>query len=105
MNVFGRIVGCGAISQYNLKPEERYGIKNLVPHLFAKQLTIKGFIVGTIGPKYSKEHQEKVSQWLADGSFKALLHVDEGMDQSGQALLGLFSGANFGKAVLKLSDA
>ena len=57
-----------------------------------------------MGPKYYKDHQEKVGAWLADGSFKALLHVDEGMDKSGEALLGLFSGANFGKAVLKLSE-
>lgn len=100
----GRIIGCGAISQYNLKPEERYGVKNLVPALFAKKLTIRGFIVGDedMGPKYAKEHAENVSKWIADGSFKALLHVTEGIDNAAEALLELFSGKNFGKAVLKL---
>lgn len=29
MKRFGRIVACGAISQYNLGPEERYGVKNV----------------------------------------------------------------------------
>jgi len=100
----GRIIGCGAISQYNLKPEERYGIKNLVPALFAKKLTIRGFIVSDedMGPKYAKEHAENVSKWIADGSFKALLHTTEGIDNAGEALLELFSGKNFGKAVLKV---
>lgn len=52
-----KLVSCGAISQYNLKPEDRYGVKNLV-YLFQRQLTIRGFLVGSIGPKYAKEFQE-----------------------------------------------
>lgn len=70
-----------------------------------RQLLIKGFIIGTIGPKYAAEHQQNVSRWLADGTFKALLHVEEGIDNAGKALLDLFSGANFGKAVVKVADA
>lgn len=50
-------VSCGAISQYNLKPEDRYGVKNLV-YLFQRQLTIRGFLVGSMGPKYAEEHRK-----------------------------------------------
>ena len=53
-----------------------------------------------MGPRYTKEHQEKVSKWLADGTFKAKLDVFEGMEQAGEALLSLFSGKNQGKVVL-----
>lgn len=48
---------CGQISQYNLKPDDRYGVKNLAI-LVQRQLKMEGFLVGTIGPKYSEEHQK-----------------------------------------------
>ncbi|KAK7746032.1 hypothetical protein SLS53_002754 [Cytospora paraplurivora] len=107
MNNKGRVVGCGMISQYNIKDaSERYGVKNLV-YLFTKRLTLEGFIVGDpdFGPVYAKEHQEKMQQWLADGSFKAKLSVTEGIDNAAQGFIGLLEGKNFGKAVLKIADA
>jgi NADPH-dependent curcumin reductase CurA len=69
-------------------------------------LTVRGFIVGDadFGPKYAKEHQENVSKWLADGSVKAKLSVTECIDNAADGLLGLFTGANLGKAVLKIKD-
>ena len=90
--------------QTGLKPEERYGIKNISPVLYTKRLTLRGFIVSdeNMGPMYSQEHQDKVSKWLADGTFIAKMDTFEGIDQAGEALLSLFSGKNQGKVVLRL---
>ena len=41
MNDFGRVIMCGSISQYDLPPKERYGIRNLF-HVTAKRLTMQG---------------------------------------------------------------
>lgn len=57
------------------------------------------------GPAYAKEHQEKLQKWLAEGSVKAKLDVTEGIDRAAEGLVGIFQGKNFGKAVLKISDA
>jgi NADPH-dependent curcumin reductase CurA len=57
------------------------------------------------GPAYAKEHQENLQKWLAEGSVKAKLHVTEGIDNAAEGLVGIFEGKNFGKAVLKISDA
>ncbi|KAL2163786.1 hypothetical protein VTH06DRAFT_5845 [Thermothelomyces fergusii] len=105
MKDFGRIVACGMISQYNLPPEKRYGIKNLFL-VVSKRLTMRGFIVGDkgFGDKYGQEHQEKMQQWLAEGSIKAKLHVVEGIDNAAEGLVSIFEGKNFGKAVLKVKD-
>ncbi|AEO60320.1 hypothetical protein MYCTH_2309470 [Thermothelomyces thermophilus ATCC 42464] len=105
MKDFGRIVACGMISQYNLPREKQYGVKNLI-HIVAKRLTMRGFIVGDPGfaDKYVKEHQEKMQQWLAEGSVKAKLHVVEGIDNAAEGLVSIFEGKNFGKAVLKVKD-
>jgi len=103
LNWHGRIVECGQISQYNLAPQDRYPIRNTF-NLVAKRLLMQGFMVGDaeFGPKWFKEHQEKVSAWLKDGSFKAKIHETVGMDKAGDAFVGMLKGENFGKAVLKV---
>lgn len=92
------------ISMYNQKPEDMYPIRNLM-RIVANRLTIEGFIVGDerFGPKYQKEHQQKLQQWLADGSFKAKTDVIEGIDKAADGLIGLFQGHNFGKLVLQIA--
>ncbi|KAG5922818.1 hypothetical protein E4U42_005237 [Claviceps africana] len=102
LNTFGRVVACGMISQYN-NAGEAYGVRNLI-NIVAKQLTVQGFIVSNpeFGPAYYREHQEKLQQWLADGSFKAKMHFTEGIDHAAEGLVGIFEGKNFGKAVLRI---
>lgn len=72
----------------------------------AKRLTMRGFIVGDpgFGDKYARDHQERLQQWLAEGSVKAKLHVVDGIDNAAEGLVGIFEGKNFGKAVLKVKD-
>lgn len=105
MNNFGRIIACGMISQYNLKPEESYPIKNLM-NVVAKRLTMRGFIVSdeNMGPKYAQEHQQKLQKWLSEGTFIAKLSVTEGIDNGVEGFLGMLKGHNFGKAVLQIAD-
>jgi len=93
------------ISQYNLKPEETYKIGNLM-QIVGKRLKIQGFIVGdpNMGPKYAKDHQEKLQKWISDGSFKVQMSVTEGMDNAIDGFLGMLSGKNFGKAVMQIAD-
>ncbi|KAF1914358.1 hypothetical protein BDU57DRAFT_292606 [Ampelomyces quisqualis] len=105
MNPFGRVVACGMVSQYNARPAELYPIRNLM-QVVAKRLTIRGFIVTdeSMGPRYAKEHQEKLQKWLSEGSFKARVSVTEGIDNAPEGFLGMLSGKNFGKAVLQIAD-
>lgn len=102
MNDFGRIVACGMISQYNLKPQDRYGVKNIFM-VVSKRITMRGFIVGDhgMGDKWAKEHKETVAQWIKEGSFKPVIAETVGIDNAAEGLVGIFRGENFGKAVLK----
>ncbi|KAK4171457.1 hypothetical protein QBC36DRAFT_94080 [Triangularia setosa] len=105
MNFFGRIIACGMISQYNVPEEERYGVNNLFM-VVSKRITMRGFIVYDKGfaDKYGEEHQQKMQEWLADGSYKAKLSVTEGIDKAAEGFVGMLEGKNFGKAVLKIKD-
>ncbi|KAI0841354.1 NAD(P)-binding protein [Hypoxylon sp. FL0890] len=105
MNLRGRIIVSGMIEGYNKPLEERFGVRNLV-EMFAKRLTMTGFLVTDedFGPAYTQRHQQAVQKWIADGSFKAKLHVTRGLDHAGEAFLEIFQGKNFGKAVLKIKE-
>ena len=64
---------------------------------------MRGFIVGDpgMGDKYSREHQENDQRWTKDGSFKALTHETEEIENAADGLIGIFYGSSMGKAVLK----
>ena len=105
LNMFGRVIACGMISQYNATPGTEYPIRNLM-NVVKQRLTIRGFIVGDadMGPKYHKEHQEKLQKWLSEGSFKATVSVTEGIDGAVEGFIGMLEGKNFGKTVLQVAD-
>ncbi|KAK4653248.1 hypothetical protein QC762_511750 [Podospora pseudocomata] len=105
MNQHGRIIACGMISQYSVPDEQKYGVKNLFK-VVSKRITMRGFIVYDKGfaDKYGEEHQRKMQEWLAEGSYKAKLSVTEGIDNAAEGLVGMLEGKNFGKAVLKIRD-
>jgi len=93
------------ISQYNLKPSDAYPIKNL-GNVVGKRLKIQGFIVSdaNMGPKHGDEHREKLSKWIADGSFKVLQDVTVGIENGPEGFIGMLAGKNFGKALLQIAD-
>ncbi|KAI0597080.1 hypothetical protein F4775DRAFT_561473 [Biscogniauxia sp. FL1348] len=104
---FGRIVVCGMIESYNTPLEQRYGVRNLV-EVFAKRLTMRGFVVGDpdFGPAYGAEHQRNVQRWIDDGSLRARMHVTRGgVERAADAFADIFRGGNFGKAVLEVKKA
>lgn len=91
------------IDGYNTPLEQQSGVKGLF-QIISKQLTLVGFIVAKpgYGPAYAAEHQEKLGQWIADGSVKTKLAVWEGIDNAAEAFVGMLRGENFGKALIKI---
>ncbi|PNH42626.1 hypothetical protein VD0004_g4720 [Verticillium dahliae] len=100
INKHGRIIACGSIVDYNVKPEDRYGVKNLF-NIIGKSLTFKGFIV-SLTPERYQAFNDKVQPLLADGKIKAKVDVTEGIENAPEGLVGIFHGKNFGKAILKV---
>ncbi|KAF6222862.1 hypothetical protein HO133_000913 [Letharia lupina] len=102
MKDFGRIPMCGTIAGYNTPVEQQYPVRNY-SLIFSKRLTVRGFVVSDTGfaDKYDKEHQERVQKWIKDGTIKTTTWEVQGIENAPEALTALFSGRNFGKAVLK----
>ncbi|KAH0841052.1 hypothetical protein AYO21_06546 [Fonsecaea monophora] len=105
MKNFGRIVACGSISTYNNARETTpYGVKNYAS-VVRKRLRWQGFLV--FDPNiaaWRAERDEKVTQWIQDGSFKSVDHITVGMDHAPEGFLGMLRGENLGKSILKIAD-
>ncbi|KAI9284117.1 hypothetical protein BC943DRAFT_326368 [Umbelopsis sp. AD052] len=98
MNVFGRIVACGMISQYNTK--DQYGVKNLIS-IVGKRLRFQGFIVSD-HQELEPEFLTKVIALLKEGKFQYRESISEGVETTPQALFDVLKGNNFGKQVVKV---
>ena len=101
MNTYGRVVMCGAISMYNAtKPVP--GPPNLF-YATSKQLTLQGFIVSDHLAKLPQFYAD-MGKWLADSQIKWKETIVEGLENAPQAFIGLFTGNNFGKMIVKVGD-
>lgn len=99
MNPYGRIAACGMISGYNAANPEP-GPNNLML-IVGKKIRITGFIVSDHVDMRDAFLSEMIP-WIQAGKIKSHETVVEGIDHAVDAFLGLFSGSNFGKMVVKL---
>ncbi|KAF8339676.1 alcohol dehydrogenase [Cantharellus anzutake] len=96
---FARIVESGAISTYNTS--EPYGIKNY-PQLTKFSATLQGYIFLDYASEFPAAKKE-LAQWAAEGKLPRKFHIVDGVDALPKALGDIFSGANTGKTVVRVS--
>ncbi|MGE6698108.1 NADP-dependent oxidoreductase [Hyphomonas sp. NPDC076900] len=96
---FARLALCGMIAQYNEtgKPEGPHNIIQAV----GKQLKLQGFIVSSHADMTPAFHAD-MAKWIAGGKMKYEETVMNGIEKAPDAFLGLFTGANTGKMLVKL---
>ncbi|KAG2347740.1 NAD(P)-binding protein [Suillus weaverae] len=100
LNQNARIVLCGGISAYNdPQPKGLTGYLTLI----TQRAKVQGFIVFDYAEQYPVAVKE-IATGLADGSIKSKFHIVEGLGNAPSALPMLFSGANVGKLVVKVSN-
>lgn len=99
MRRHGRIALCGAIAQYNAA-EPPPGPRNLGLAI-GKRLTLRGFIVLDYQDRFTQFAAE-MGPWLASGKIVAAETVVDGLENTPQAFLSLFSGGNTGKMLVQL---
>ena len=99
LNVQGRVAMCGAIAQYNAT-EPTPAPRNLALAI-GKQLTLRGFIVGSYS-HLAEEFRGRMTEWIAAGEISVDETRREGLDAAPQAFIDLMRGANTGKMVVTL---
>jgi len=101
MRAYGRIPICGMIAHYNDDKTPTPGPRNLTETIY-KFLTLKGFVVSAF-EEMRPEFQKDMSDWIKSGQLKYHETVIEGIENAPQAFMGLFTGANQGKMIVKLA--
>lgn len=99
MNNFGRIACCGMISQYNAT--EPPSAPNNLSFIVGKRLTLKGFIVSDHGDR-TPQFYDDMRSWISQGKMKWEETIVDGLENAPQALIGLFTGENLGKMLVKV---
>lgn len=101
LNNFARIPVCGAISAYN-QSEPDVGPR-VQGYLIKTSSLMQGFTVGNYSSRFG-EGAKELASWLLEGKLKYEETVTEGFENTIDAFLDLFKGANLGKAIVKVAD-
>lgn len=99
INNGARIIICGQISMYN-SDKPSVGPRPQ-PYLLTKSATMKGFIITQYMNRFG-EGVMQLAQWLTSGKLKHAETIVEGFDNTPNAFIGLFSGENLGKQIVKI---
>jgi NADPH-dependent curcumin reductase CurA len=101
INPNARIPICGQISLYNLE-EPDIGPR-VQPVLLTKTALMKGFLVGQYADR-NAEALPRLAAWVRDGAIRYEETLTEGLEHTPEAFLGLFTGENLGKALVKVAE-
>jgi len=99
MNTRGRVAVCGAISHYN-DVGGYTKVTDVLPLCVFKELMVEGFLVGRWKDRWM-EGVMAMASWVMKGDIKVRETVMDGFEKMPYALMGLFTGDNTGKMVVK----
>ena len=98
MNVRGRIPVCGMISTYNGAGE---GVRNLFNLIYGR-VRMEGFVASDF-PHLQADFVRDMTGWLKDGRVKYQETILDGFERAPEGLIGLFSGLNNGKMLIRVA--
>jgi NADPH-dependent curcumin reductase CurA len=99
MNERGRVVCCGAISQYDTAAPT--GPRNLPGLVVVKRLRMEGFIVMDF-VREDATALRALQTWVKNGQIQVFEDIVEGLEAAPAALIGLLAGENKGKRMVRV---
>ena len=96
--MWARFALCGMIAGYNSREpmEFRYIIR-----MIAMRITMRGFLYGDYVSRLDEFYRD-MGEWVANGTVKSHETVFDGLEKTPDAFLGLFTGANTGKMLVRV---
>jgi NADPH-dependent curcumin reductase CurA len=101
LNVDARVAVCGQIAHYN-DEEVPTGPRKL-PQLIAPRARVEGLLVTDYAARFDVA-RERLEAWVRNGDISHRETVVEGLEHAPDAFLGLFSGDNIGKQVVRVAE-
>jgi len=100
LNIGARIALCGMISTYNASGD--WWSPKMFRNIIMKRARIEGFLIADYIPKFPQALDDMV-QWVKDGQIKYRVDIVDGIENAPAALNRIFTGANIGKQLVRLS--
>ena len=100
INLRARVLICGQIHHYN-DEKAAQGPRHLF-HLIVKRARVEGFLVFDYAERY-KEGLTQMAQWLREGKLHYREQIQEGIENTPRAFIGMLGGENTGKMLVKVS--
>ncbi len=98
----GRVVICGQISQYNLENPETG--PRFLWHLITKRARIEGFLVFDFADRHPVALVQ-MAEWLQQGKLKYRETIAEGgIESAPSAFISMLKGGNIGKQLVKIAE-
>jgi NADPH-dependent curcumin reductase CurA len=101
INYRARIPLCGQIALYNLEKAD-IGPR-IQTQLLIRSALMKGYIVSDYKERFDEGLQQLV-EWVKQGKLKYKETIVEGFENTVEAFLGLFTGENLGKQLVKVAE-
>ena len=100
MNNHGRVICCGALSQYDQAPP-KCGPRGIPGIIVTKRLSLRGFIVMDFDGQ-KEEANKQLLEWINNKELLVAEDIVEGLENTPSALIGLLNGENKGKRIVKI---
>jgi len=102
MNKRGRIICCGAVSQYDTSNPA--GSPSGLPGLLVgNSVRMEGFLVFEFSEHYQAARDE-LKGWIQSGQLKPLNDEFDGLEKAPEAFVDLLSGGNIGTRMVRIAD-
>ena len=102
MNLHGRIVCCGVVSQYDTA-DPAPGPRGIPGLLVNNRVRMEGFLVFDFAPRY-EEARTHLRAWLDAGSIQSLHDEVVGLEHAPEAFVDLLAGGNVGTRIVRVAD-
>ncbi|KAJ2214669.1 hypothetical protein EV179_002774 [Coemansia sp. RSA 487] len=101
LNTHARVIICGSMATYSTNKANAPGVKNL-DTVITKEVTLKSiYYLPHLGTKIEDEFVQEMSQLVHQDKIRFKVDARDGLESAPQALVDLFTGANFGKLIVK----
>ncbi len=102
MNVGGRIVCCGVVSQYDTSSPAP-GPRGIPGLLVNKRVRMEGFLVFDFAERYEQARTD-LRSWIKSGELIVLQDEFVGLEEAPRAFVDLLAGGNIGTRIVRVSD-
>lgn len=106
LNTYARVPVCGLVAQYNATsaPAGPDRSPALMSRILTKSLTVRGFIQAEFVKDQYVHFLAHMAEWVRDGHVRYREDVVDGLENAPAAFIGMLTGANFGKLLIRVAS-